>query len=200
MLIKKMPQLAIMCLALIISGCDVVKLDADGKPIIPMSASEAASFDNMTPKEIAEKLWDKVIPAANQESVTWQKLKTETAQVQSGEAKSYFTRLDGTIHAIHGDEKDREMQLSVGGEPVVIQLGTSARGNSIRDASSFIHFDLFKNQVQFARLARELNKKAISKIDMPDEKWQGLGVTALVAVTVKNNTISDIVPLEITKR
>jgi len=200
MLIKKMPQLAIIYLVFIVSGCDVVKLDAEGKPMIPMSASEAASFDNMTPKDIAEKMWDKVIPAATQESVTWHQLKTETANSQSGQTKSYFVKMDGTVSHIQGDEKFREMQISVDGEPIVVQLGTSAKGNSIRDASSFIHFDLFKNQVQFARLSKELNKKAVSGIAMPNVQWQGATINALVAVTVKNKTITYVDPLALTKR
>jgi len=200
MFIKKTAHLGIILMMFILSGCDVVKLDADGKPIIPMSASAAASFDNMTPKDIAAKLWDKVIPTATKESKGWEELKSELSKVPSGQSKSFFAKIDGTVSEVGSDPKDKKIKISIGAEQIIVQLGSNIKGNSIRDASSFIQFDLFKNQVQFARLSKELNKKAISGITMPDPQWQGAAVNALVAVTVRDNSVTDIVPLEITKR
>lgn len=201
MFIKKTAHLGIILMMFILSGCDVVKLDADGKPIIPMSASAAASFDNMTPKDIAAKLWDKVIPTATKESKAWAELKAELSKVPSDQSKSFFAKIDGTVSEVGSDPKDKKIKISIGDEQIVVQLGSNIKGNSIRDASSsFIQFDLFKNQVQFARLSKELNKKAISGVTMPDPQWQGAAVNALVAVTVRDNSVTDIVPLEITKR
>ncbi|MDD2341501.1 MAG: DUF2291 family protein [Tolumonas sp.] len=201
MFIKKLPYLGVIILMLILSGCDVVKLDADGKPIIPMSASAAASFDNMTPKDIAARLWGKIIPAASKESKDWVLLKSEISKVPSGQSKSFFAKIEGTVNEVSTDEKDKKMQISVGDEKIIVQLGTNVKGNSIRDASSsIIQFDLFKNQVQFARLSKELNKKAISGVVMPDPQWQGYSVNTLVAVTIRDNNVTDIVPLEINKR
>ncbi len=83
---------------------------------------------------------------------------------------------------------------------ISVQIGPIIRGNSIRDAASFINFDDFKNQVQFARLSKELNKKAMENFTRPDSSWTGATVDILAAVTYKGTDVSEVIPLEISKR
>ncbi len=183
-----------------VSACDVVKLDANGKPILPVSAEAAASMENMTPKDIAEKLWSKVVDEANKSALPWDKFKAETANLSSEKGKSYFVRMNGAISQLNLTTKERTLQLNVGSEVVTLQLGPITRGNSIRDAASFIQFDQFKNQVQFAKLSKEFNKKSLSIVKMPDDSWKGKNIDVVAALTVTNNTISDVIPIEISER
>lgn len=183
-----------------VSACDVVKLDANGKPILPMSAEAAASMENMAPKDIAEKLWSRVLEDANKSALSWDKFKTDTANLSSEKGKSYFVKINGTVSQLDLAAKEKTLQLDLGNEVVTLQLGPITRGNSIRDAASFIQFDQFKNQVQFAKLSKEFNKKSLSAIKMPDEKWKGKGIDVVAALTVTNNTITDVIPLEISER
>ncbi len=183
-----------------LSGCDVVKLDQNGKPILPMSVEDATSIKNMTPKDIAEKLWEKVVPEAKEKSITWEKIKTEVKDANSGQSKSYFVSFNGIVNSLDTSTKERSIKINVTGDNVSLQLGPIVKGNAIRDAASFIQFDQFKNQVQFAKLSKELNKKALLGISMPDATWQGKSVDVLAAATISDNGVVDIVPIEITKR
>ncbi|ACQ93444.1 putative lipoprotein [Tolumonas auensis DSM 9187] len=183
-----------------LSGCDVVKLDQDGKPILPMSAEDAASIKNMTPKDIAEKLWGQIVPEAKQKSITWEKIKSEVTTAKSGKNKSYFVSFEGVVDALDTSTKERSIKINVAGDNVSLQLGPIVKGNAIRDAASFIQFDQFKNQVQFAKLSKELNKKALLGISMPDAAWQGKSVDVLAAATISDNGVVDIIPIEIIKR
>jgi predicted lipoprotein len=109
-------------------------------------------------------------------------------------------RVSGKVGVVDLSKKAATMNVDIAGQPVVMQIGPIIRGNSIRDAASFINFDDFKNQVQFARLSKELNKKAMANFTRPDESWTGAEVDVLAAVTIKDNAVAEAIPLEITKR
>ncbi len=179
------------CIALL--GCDVVKLDQDGKPIIPMTAEEAASLSNLTPEALADRFWGDILNEANSVSKAF-----VLKQVEG--KNSEFVRISGTVGAVDDSKKTATMTVTTGEEDVVLQIGPIIRGNAIRDAASFINFDDFKNQVQFARLSKALNKKAMTNFTRPDSSWAGSTVDVLAAVTFNGSSVSEVVPLEIVKR
>ncbi|MDU8925514.1 DUF2291 family protein [Pasteurellaceae bacterium LIM206] len=186
---RKLKVSLLFTIAFSLTACEVVDLDSAGKPIIPMSEEEAAALSNMQPKDIADKVWDEILQDAKS-------TKTDLND-QLVDDKSYFIYLTGLIEQI--DDK-QNILLRVGEQTVLIQAGSIIRGNAIRDASPIIRFDQFKNQIQFARLARELNKKAVAGIPRIDGSWQGKNVEILTALTIKNGQIQDVVPLMINER
>ncbi|WP_051977479.1 DUF2291 family protein [Necropsobacter rosorum] len=174
-----------------ITACEVVSLDDNGKPIIPMSAEEAASFKNMEPKTIADKIWPNLLQNAKSSAIT-----PEVLMADAQNDKSYFVILRGIIESI--DEK-QNVTLNTGGQTITLQSGPTVRGNAIRDASVMISFDQFKNQIQFAKLSKELNKKAVHNTTSSGSFEAGKTIEILTALTIKNNQIQDVVPLEIIK-
>ncbi|WP_432455049.1 MULTISPECIES: DUF2291 family protein [unclassified Agarivorans] len=189
--LSKFSLVPLFCVALL--GCDVVKLDQNGKPIIPMTAKEAASLQNLTPEVLAEKFWGDILKEAKVKSKPLE-------QGNSGGLKSQFVRISGVVDQVDDSKKAATMTVVTGDQHVVLQIGPIVRGNSIRDATSFINFDDFKNQVQFARLSKELNKKAIQNFARPDSSWAGSPVEVLAAVTYKNMGVTQVIPLEVMKR
>ncbi len=186
----KWSLIPVFCIALL--GCDVVKLDQNGKPIIPMTAEEAASLKNLTPEALADKFWGDILQEANA---------AKSIELQGAEGKSSaFVRINGVVDVVDDSKKTATMTVKTGGNDVVVQIGPIIRGNSIRDAASFINFDDFKNQVQFARLSKALNKKAMGNFTRPDGSWSGSQVDVLAAVTFKDAVIAEVIPLEIVKR
>ncbi|PYF84131.1 MULTISPECIES: DUF2291 family protein [Marinomonas] len=175
-----------------VSACKVVKLDENNKPIIPMSAAEASKIKNMEPDVIAQKLWPQV-----------------TAQYQDAESidrldfsvdTSTFVKVDGTVTDFQPSALGNKMTVSSGDYVIPLQLGPVVRGNTIRDALDFISFDQFKNQVQYARLSKELSKQALSHIDAPDESWVSSKIDLIAAITLKNGQIVSAVPLKMARR
>ncbi len=187
----KWSLIPLICVALI--GCDVVKLDQQGKPIIPMTAEEAASLKNLTAETLAQKFWGDILQEANTLS------KSIDQQNDTGR-HSAFVRISGVVGAVDDSKKAATMTVETGGKAFLLQIGPIIRGNSIRDAASFINFDDFKNQVQFARLSKELNKKAMENFPRPDSSWTGSQVDVLAAVTYKDADVTEVIPLEIVKR
>lgn len=189
--VGKLSLVSLFCLSLF--ACDVVELDGNGKPIIPMTAAEASSIKNMTPKALAEKFWGDVLTEAKEKSMSFEQLSLDKPD-------SCFIRLTGKIIQIDNSSKHATMILESGNKKLSVQIGPIIRGNAIRDASTFLVFDEFKNQVQFARLSKELNKKAMTYFTRPDESWTGSEINMVAAVTVKNQKIAEAIPIEIVKR
>jgi len=179
------------CIA--ITACDVVQLDENNRPIIPMTAEESASLTNMTPSALANKFWGNILNEAKAKAVT-------VTPTTLNKDNTLFVRLTGLVNSVDLSTKNATMHMESNGIPLIIQIGPIIRGNAIRDAASFLNFDQFKNQVQFARLSKELNKKAMKHFIRPDDFWVGNQINVLAAVVIKNNAITEAIPLEINKR
>lgn len=66
------------CTTLLLTACTVVDLDANGKPIMPADPNAKASFDNMTPQQIAQQTWqERVIDAAHKHALDATALTTQ---------------------------------------------------------------------------------------------------------------------------
>lgn len=173
-------------------GCEVVDLDSKGKPIIPMSAEEAASLANKEPKEIAEIIWQDLFIDAEKAP-----LDLQTLDKQKQNDKSYFVTFSGIVEKIDEKSKFLDIHISTGQQVIIAQAGTIIKGNAIRDASSLLSFDQFKNQIQYSKLAKELNKSAVKNLQKLDQNSLGKKVNVLAALTIKDNQIHDVVPMKI---
>lgn len=186
------------CVLLLLAACDVVGLDSNGKPILPVDPSAGPDYSNQTPAQIAQAFWTpKVLPAARANALDWAALKQAQGQIKGVDGKSVYTRFSGKVSAVDADGLERRLTLSVNGEPVSVQLGPIIKGNAVRDAAGFLRFEDFKNQVQFAQVAKALNKQALSGLPALDAGWVGQPVDVLAAVTLRAGSIDDAVALEI---
>lgn len=120
-------------------------------------------------------IWDnQVIPCIAGRAVTFDTLLSEMKADEASASKKYGYRVgeEGTLFnfAVKGRVKiDSINQESRNGllyasivsptfsEQVVFQIGPVYKGTSIRDILDFISLNDFENQVEFARLANELN-------------------------------------------
>lgn len=185
---------------LTLCACTVVELDAQGKPMIPTDPAAAPSYNNMTPEAIVAQFWqEKLLPDAQQRAITWEQLKQQQDTLADGVSRSVFIKIPGQISRLERTEREARLDISLQRDAVSLQLGPIVRGNAIRDAASFIRFDDFKNQVQFAQLSRALNKKALQGLPAVDDSWQGSNVTVLAAVTFNKQDVVDAVPLALHK-
>lgn len=173
-----------------VTGCEVVELDSAGKPIIPMSAEEADSLANMEPKDVAAKMWHDIFQDAQKAQITLEELDTKKQN-----DTSYFVKFSGTVKNIDVKSKSVTVNVDIGNALIPLQTGTIIKGNAIRDASSLLSFDQFKNQIQYSKLSRELNLSAVKDLPKLDESAIGKKVNVLSALTIRNDNIQDPVPL-----
>ncbi|MCC8180702.1 MAG: DUF2291 domain-containing protein, partial [Planctomycetes bacterium] len=81
------------------------------------------------------------------------------------EHNPYNFSVKGRVKILSANVRSRNGRLEADVQPydgiadVIIQVGPIYRGTAIRDMLDFVSFDDFKNQVEFAKLAAELNNQ-----------------------------------------
>ncbi|MGL5286458.1 MAG: DUF2291 family protein [Aeromonas sp.] len=190
---------ALLCSTLLLTACTVVELDADGKPIIPADPAAKASFDNLTPEQIAQQTWDiKVVQRARDTELDEAAL--AKAQASHGSSsQNLFVRIKSKVEQIDAsNERERKLVVTVNGAPLAVHIGPVIRSNTLRDAAGFTFQD-FTNQVQFAQLARAYNREAVKHLPTVDESWIGQPVTIEMAVKLNGATIDNATAIALTR-
>ncbi|WP_044178750.1 DUF2291 family protein [Phytobacter massiliensis] len=182
---------------LLLTACTVVDLDENGKPIMPADPNAKASFDNMTPQQIAQQTWqERVVDAANKHALDATALSAQL-KTPGDKPQSVFVRLTSKVERVDmSNEREQKLVMTFNGQPLAVNTGPVVRGNTIRDATGF-KFEDFTNQVQFAQLSRAYNREAVKHLPKIDESWTGKQATALMAVTLNGGKIDDAVALEL---
>lgn len=153
---------------------------------------EAASLANMDPKDVVTKMWTDIVQDAQKAPISLESLENKKEN-----DKSYFVRFSGVVEQVEVKSKFITVSVNTGNEIIPIQVGSMIKGNAIRDASSLLSFDQFKNQIQYSKLAKELNKSAVQNLVKLDDSSVGKKVDVLSALTIKGDNIQNVVPLDI---
>lgn len=173
-------------------ACEIVDLDSEGKPIIPMSEEEASLIINMEPIAIAIKLW----PRVESEFLTKAVSSNELDFTQDS---STFISFDAVVSTYVETALGKTLTVKVGDLTFPLQLGPRIKGNAIRDSLEFVRFDQFKNQVQFAKFSKELNKRAVAKLPIPDAGWIDQRAAVVAAITLKGGKVVSAIPLRLAR-
>jgi len=195
---KRMRAILAVSLALAVSGCTVVDLDASGNPIMPKDPHAKPGYSNQTPQQIAEASWQsRVLDVAQQHALSWADMETKSSTVKAGGSESVFVRASGTVEAVDAsNSRERSLTLTLNGKPVKVNIGPVIRSNALRDAAGF-RFEEFTNQVQYAQLTRALNRHAVQQLPKVDASWVGKPAQALLAVEMGHGTVNDVMVVEL---
>ncbi|QHB31574.1 DUF2291 family protein [Yersinia canariae] len=190
----------LLVISTVLVACTVVDLDENGKPILPVDPNAVVSDYNQPSDKVASTIWvSKVMPFASSNALSWQQVKQQSQPAAGKNSKSYFVRFNGKVMAVETEGREGTMKIAVEGDEQVLQLGPIVKGNAIRDASTFIRFEDFKNQVQYAQLSKALSKRALQDVAKPDASWVGQQVEVLAAVTLAPGGLNNAVPLSLNK-
>ena len=190
--------LAVLTGMALLSACTVVDLDADGNPIMPKDPHAKPGYTTQTPQQIAEETWQpRVMTTANGHALSWADMEAKSQTVKPGGRESVFVRASGTASAFdESNPRERTLTLMINGKPVGVSVGPVLRSNAIRDAAGF-RFDEFTNQVQYAQLTRALNRHAVKQLPPLDASWVNQPVQALLAVSIGQNSVEEVVAVEL---
>ncbi|MDS7594593.1 DUF2291 domain-containing protein [Agrobacterium tumefaciens] len=180
-------------LAASLSGCKLVKTDkgeAGGPAADPIAELVETTFDA------------KLVTALNEKAVD---LATLQAAIRTGLEKageSHGVRVGGAgggwNFAVKGSatvvEENRASKAAVadidldgdGKADATLQLGPVVKGTALRDTTALYDFSTFRDQIEYARLGRSLNDKAVSKLPGPDIALNGQRINFLGAMVVRS--------------
>ncbi len=181
--------LAIIMVVFSFAGCaKVVKIGEEGK--LTGETTFNAGSD-------VEKMWDsKAVPELTKEAVDLSVILKDSKGDLSTVTKKYGKNSSGTSGStnfvVKGTGKvtmvDQKkiagyMQIALNGysgkAKIELQVGTVYRGTSVRDSLSFIKYEDYKNQVQWAEISQSINKVIQKKVIDP------MNVSSLTGKTVE---------------
>jgi predicted lipoprotein len=195
------PGLALcIVLAAMLPACKIVK-NPDGTEL---ATGDGAAGPGGTSTGAAE-IWDTEVMAYLEGSATgFPALRTAIAadldaagathghrSNAEGSPWNFPVRLSGAIVAANTESRAATAEVDVDGDgagDATIQLGPVIKGTTLRDVLPTIDFTAFRDQIEFAELARALNTRAYDATlaELPREDLVGRNVEILGAFTVKS--------------
>ena len=123
---------------------------------------------------------------------------------RDGETSPWNFAVSGEGKIVEAKLKSRAAKLQVdtdgdGKGDVTVQLGPIIRGTALRDAMPFIVFTDFRDQIEFAKLARAMNDRASAGLEKPEGDVVGeeVSFTGVFTLRAAGDT-PEIVPTELT--
>lgn len=179
-----------------LTGCTVITT-AEATAIAQGSAFDAETF--------AAAKWSEVLAAIENNSVDLAEVlaaiqtdgnglakKDNLAQVASqfglttvGEAHGFMVKGKGTVTAVDAESRTGTITIGVDGYngPIVVKFYLGPRipsdETAVRDAVGFIEFGDFREQTEYGKVARELNKRVINDVlaNLDKDKLMGQSIS-----------------------
>lgn len=169
------------------AGCKIVKTAASG-------SAAASDPDEAKINAIVADTWDgRLVPLIATEATDAATLVAGIAADLStagdahghkgaGAAGSWTFAVKGQGQVVAEDRKSRagKLQVDVNGDGKVdltLQVGPVVKGTALRDVAPFYDFTAFRDQIQFAKLGRALNDRAMAGLDLPSGDLTGKTVS-----------------------
>lgn len=179
-------------------GCKIV-FDEDKEVEIPSGpegddARNGARLDETFDSQLIPRITGTAIPVVTlRERLEGEGLDAVGAEAGNqgsgqGAAWNYSVADSGTIIAAKLDTSARTLDVDTdgdGGVDVTIQMGPVIRGTALRDAAPFFVFDDFRDQIEFAKLARAVNDRIKPTLTVPEGDLVGDTVSFVGVVPLK---------------
>lgn len=153
-----------------------------------MAALAAGIFDDRLPGYVAEH----AVEAAPLRALLAQGLDAAgTAHGirpgSEGSPWNFVLRAEGRVVAADLTSRAAHLDLDTDGDgqgDLSVQLGPVIRGTALRDALDFLTFTDFRDQIEYAKLARALNDQAHQRLTLPEGDPVGQRLTVEGAMTL----------------
>ncbi len=194
-------SLAILCFALTapLGGCKIVRKVEGADAVV---AADASGDDSRTEDRLTATFDSQLIPLVRDSAIPVADLRAAIAsgldaagaahgRKGSGEGAAWNFSVSGEGRVIDAklDTGARTATVDTDGDgagDVVLQLGPVVRGTALRDVAPFYNFDDFRDQLEFAKLARAINDRIKATYIVPEGSLVGLGVSFVGVVALKS--------------
>lgn len=186
--------------ALALPGCKIVKTAVEGEGNTAVAAGEAgddariaALLDKTYEAELLPLIAANAMPVADLRSAVAGGLEAAGAahgNKGSGEgaAWNFAVKGEGKVVEANLTSRARKAMLDTDGDgkaDLTLQLGPVIKGSSLRDVAPFYRFGDFRDQIEFAKLARALNDRASAGLQVPEGELAGKTVSFSGTVDMK---------------
>ncbi|MGI2033487.1 DUF2291 family protein [Rhizobium panacihumi] len=180
-------------LAASVSGCKLVKTDKDetgGAVADPIAELVETTFDAKLVPALSEKAVDltslrEAIKGGLDKAGESHGLKVGGA----GGGWNFPVKGSGSVIEENRASKAAIAEIDIDGDgtaDATLQLGPVVKGSALRDTTGLYDFSTFRDQIEYAKLGRALNDKAVSKLPSADAPLKGKRVDFLGAVVIRS--------------
>lgn len=206
LMMKFKTMIAVSALILVaLSGCKIVRTGSeasDGR-IPPGEAGDSARISALLARTYDQEL----LPLIKAKAVAPGELRSAIAADldAAGDAHGYRAISDGVawnfaisgigvVQADNPQARARRLSMDIDGDgttDLAVQLGPVVTGTALRDIAPFYRFGDFRDQIEFARLGRALNDRALSGLTRPAESLAGakLSFTGVAAISTARDEL-----------
>lgn len=186
--------------ALALPACKIIRNAPEGEGSATIPAGEAgddariaALLDKTYEAELLPHIAEKALPVADLRAAVAAGLDAAGAahgNKGSGEgaAWNFAVKGEGKVVEANLTSRARKAMLDTDGDgaaDLTLQLGPVIKGSSLRDVAPFYRFGDFRDQIEFAKLARALNDRASAALQVPEGDIVGKTVSFSGSVDLK---------------
>jgi predicted lipoprotein len=196
---KPVPVALVLLAALALPGCKIIKTVAEGETAAAVAgeagddARIAALLDKTYEAELLPLIATKALQVADLRAAIAGGLEAAGAahgNKGSGEgaAWNFAVTDEGKVVEANLTSRARKAMLDTNGDgkaDLTLQLGPVIKGSSLRDVAPFYRFGDFRDQIEFAKLARALNDRASAALVVPEGDLLGKTVSFTGTVDLK---------------
>ena len=194
-----------------LQGCKLVKHDAQSSKN-PRDAYASAGYD---PNAMVASMWStKIVPDVEKRATDYATLRDAIKADPDTAGKKYGyrgkddgapwnfpTKLHGTIVDVDTQSSQGTVGVDIDGDgkaDVIVDIGPTVLGTTLRDTLDFISFTSFRNQIEYAQFGTALNSYAATHVMKPFPRDALKGKPITVTGTFSYDSSADqpeIVPL-----
>ena len=112
--------------------------------------------------QFAEKVWDnKVLPVIQEKAQDIAMVVQEIRADPTAAGEKYGRRESTNPYSYRVKGSGKVLEVPGLNEKIALQIGPVVRGTALRDATGAAPFDQFTNQLDYADVSKEMNKRAV---------------------------------------
>ncbi|MFH5774230.1 DUF2291 family protein [Paracoccus sp. NGMCC 1.201697] len=198
-------KLTALCLLALmpLAACKIVK---NPDPVQPSAegqgqAAQTAGSDEARMAARAAELWNpKILPYIAEKATDIATLRAALKDgpdaaasygfrpAAEGSPWNFIAKGEGKVVAEDRKSRAAKLELDTNGDgagDVTVQLGPVMKGTTLRDSLNFLVFTDYRDQIEFAKLARALNDHAHAALSLPEGDLTGRNVAFSGAFTIR---------------
>lgn len=184
-------------LALSVGGCKIIKTE-------PAAATDGTAAASPLDQLVADTFESRLLPLISAQALEVAALRVAIATdfdatgeahghrgAGAGAAWNFAVEGSGTVISANLTSRARRVEIDTdadGQADVSVQIGPVINGTSLRDIAPFYDFGDFRDQIEFARLARALNDRVTATLSVPEADLAGRGARFTGVLALNNAT------------
>jgi len=198
---KKWFYLSFLVFCLLLTSCTIVSIE---------EVEQRQKSETFDPVSYVDSVWEsRIVPTITEKAVDLPKVLEavqedlakageQYAKISVSGAYNFMVKGSGVVESVDTSSSNgiAVIKLDSYQGPIVVklQIGPRISGDSVRDSVGFIEFGMFKEQTEYGKVSREINKRIADTVvkDLNVKQLPSKSVTFYGAFTIRTTNQTDL--------